>query len=591
MELSLICKKEGAGNRAFCMKKHALALLIALGLILPLVPATASALCTPFLPVQGGTGNCGLKPTFIYFGGTTATTPFATSSAFFFTTALNQLTLGVQSGTGRLRAPSATAASGNDGGKLQLDSGSGDGVGGGGELELNSGSGGASANGGNINATAGDGGATSGDGGSIGLAAGAATGGGGNGGDITLTPGAKNGAGIQGFVTIFDAASGIGAVLDTTSLSASDKTFTLPNTSGTFCLTTTCLTSANTLSTTSPWTVGQVAYVADNGHVTSVATGTVSSSGNVSVTAARNVLGGALTITVPWAFTPTTFAAQNVNSTSTPLWLKVALPSYSLIASSTLVNYASSTAMSAQFFCLTGDTCRSTWPTGTVTSITAGSGLNGGAITTAGTISLLSYISTSSSETATNVSVWASTAGTPAQLSGGDTTFTFTSATKKLVFLNGTSTNLSVTGSFFAPTTATVTATNANQVQVNTTSASSSLAFGANQLFATTSVSFMWSTTTPASTATDTIMIVLGPRGTTYNNMACRTTGGTSTVAIGTGAATSTYYIAGPKTPTPTTLTANNSFEAWQSLFIAIGNYSASTIPAVTCGFGRSYTY
>jgi len=53
----------------------------------------------------------------------------------------------------------------------------------------------------------------------------------------------------------------------------------------------------NQLSTTSPWTTGQVAFVNSNGNVSSVATGTVSAGSTaITVTAGRSVLGGALAI-------------------------------------------------------------------------------------------------------------------------------------------------------------------------------------------------------------------------------------------------------------------------------------------------------
>jgi hypothetical protein len=51
-----------------------------------------------------------------------------------------------------------------------------------------------------------------------------------------------------------------------------------------------------------------------------------------------------------------------------------------------------------------------------VTSIIAGAGLNGGTITSTGTLSLASYIATSSSETAGYLPYWTSTNGTPATL-------------------------------------------------------------------------------------------------------------------------------------------------------------------------------
>ena len=82
--------------------------------------------------------------------------------------------------------------------------------------------------------------------------------------------------------------------------------------------------------------------------------------------------------------------------------------------------------------------------TGTVTSITAGNGLNGGTITTSGTLSLKSYIATSSAETTSYVPFWASTNGTPANLSGGNSGFTFTNASTLLTITNASTTNLSV---------------------------------------------------------------------------------------------------------------------------------------------------
>ena len=58
----------------------------------------------------------------------------------------------------------------------------------------------------------------------------------------------------------------------------------------------------------------------------------------------------------------------------------------------------------------------STGGSGTVTSITGGLGLNGGAITTSGTLSLISYLATSSAETNGNLAYWTTSAGTPAKL-------------------------------------------------------------------------------------------------------------------------------------------------------------------------------
>ncbi len=59
----------------------------------------------------------------------------------------------------------------------------------------------------------------------------------GNGGDLLLFPGAKGGTGtIGGKVRITDRDSNIQAILDTTLLTTSDKTFSFPDSSGTFAL-------------------------------------------------------------------------------------------------------------------------------------------------------------------------------------------------------------------------------------------------------------------------------------------------------------------------------------------------------------------
>lgn len=70
------------------------------------------------------------------------------------------------------------------------------------------------------------------------------------------------------------------------------------------------------LGTTSPWTIGQVAYVDSNASVTSVATGTVSGSTGLSVTANRYVLGGNLVITND-GVTSISASAPLVNNLST----------------------------------------------------------------------------------------------------------------------------------------------------------------------------------------------------------------------------------------------------------------------------------
>lgn len=72
--------------------------------------------------------------------------------------------------------------------------------------------------------------------------------------------------------------------------------------------------------------------------------------------------------------------------------------------------------------CLTGDVCRTTWPS------SSGS----------------SAVATSSSETSGRIPFWTSTAATPATLSGGIAGFVFDSSLVKLTVTNASTTNLSI---------------------------------------------------------------------------------------------------------------------------------------------------
>lgn len=230
--------------------------------------------------------------------------------------------------------------------------------------------------------------------------------------------------------------------------------------------------------------------------------------------------------------------------------------------------------------------------TGTVISCTVATASVPGCIAAADWNTFSGKVATSSSETAADIPFWTTTSALIPKLSGGDSTFTFTSATKALVFLNGTSTNFSATGSFFTPTATTPSLGANGAIAVTTTAASSSIqVFSGGQfgVYATDTVSFTWSTSSPPTAATDTIAIVLGPRGQTFNMIACRALGGTATVGIGTGVATSTYFPAVTGTPSPAIM--SSAFQAWQTLFIAVGTYSATTVTQVSCGLGRSYSY
>jgi hypothetical protein len=74
----------------------------------------------------------------------------------------------------------------------------------------------------------------------------------------------------------------------------------------------------------------------------------------------------------PFTTTDTNFGATPQQSTTTPEWFK-GNGRWGLFASSTSVfDYASTTQLSAVSLCLTGDTCRTTWPSGSVSGGTTG---------------------------------------------------------------------------------------------------------------------------------------------------------------------------------------------------------------------------
>lgn len=124
--------------------------------------------------------------------------------------------------------------SGDSGDFLLLAAGAGLDTGGGGEIHLTGGQGGDTGQGGQVNIRAGNGGATSGDAGSM-IFSGGSTFGSGLPGDIRFNPG--TGSGQQGKIGFVNALQGVAAFIDTSLLNSTDRTFTFPNQSGTFALT------------------------------------------------------------------------------------------------------------------------------------------------------------------------------------------------------------------------------------------------------------------------------------------------------------------------------------------------------------------
>jgi len=86
-------------------------------------------------------------------------------------------------------------------------------------------------------------------GGTLSLVGGSSTGGNGNGGNIVIGPGAPNGSGVSGTIVLAkDISMNVFAVLDLSLISASNKTFTYPNLTGTFLV----ASAVNAVSPTAP---------------------------------------------------------------------------------------------------------------------------------------------------------------------------------------------------------------------------------------------------------------------------------------------------------------------------------------------------
>lgn len=141
------------------------------------------------------------------------------------------------------------------------------------------------------------------------------------------------------------------------------------------------------------------------------------------------------TDTFAWPFTPGTFGTTVTSATSTAIndtggLISTASSTIELLsifngtttnATSTNVDISGQLKYGSTSGCLQAASgvlsiLASNCNSGTVTSIAAGLGLNGGTITTSGTISEISYLATSTGETDGNLAYWTSTAGVPATL-------------------------------------------------------------------------------------------------------------------------------------------------------------------------------
>lgn len=223
------------------------------------------------------------------------------------------------------------------------------------------------------------------------------------------------------------------------------------------------------LSTTTPWTEGGLAAVGANQNLLySVATSTLSGSGVISVTTGAFTLG------------------------SNPISVSC-----------------------------------STCGVGSVTSITGGTGLNGGTITSAGTLSLKSYLATSTADTANQLAVFTSTNATPATF-GGFANFTFNSTTNTFVVINASTTNITASQSLFAADSA----------------ATIRRVTGIHALSFTLASSTVWQGTSSAATQFGDGGTIYAPFTGASETLQCGTNAGTLGVNIQDGGGTNKYLNA-----------------------------------------------
>lgn len=160
-----------------------------------------------------------------------------------------------------------------------------------------------------------------------------------------------------------------------------------------------------------------------------------------------------------------------------------------------------------------------------------------------------------------------------------------------------TTTGLTVSGQLGIPAAANPTigtpTSGFGVIAVDTTAASSSLHWKESTgnefaVFASTSVAFNYSTSTPAGTTT---LVVAGPtRKLSYSSIGCTSVGGTANIQLGNGTASTTMVTSGTSLTTAfTNLGANSTFDQGQSRLFAIGTFSATTVTQVTCSLMQGY--
>jgi hypothetical protein len=260
--------------------------------------------------------------------------------------------------------------------------------------------------------------------------------------------------------------------------------------------------------------------------------------------------------------------ASSTNLVTSDVWYSTGVNTFGQAATTTVtcagsVSCTTFNILGSSPITLTGN------DSGTVTSIVFGNGLNGGTVTTSGTVSVKNYISTSSAETATYVPFWTSTAGNPASLSGGVSGFTFASTGNLLTATNASTTNLTAGTSLGIPSSSNPSPTIAGYItqssnspyQIHIGNGGGTTVFDPRVAF---TLGVSTTTTWTATSSATSLPVFTFPAGTTVSSMSCTIQpSGATMEAEWTYANPSTYasvstYLAASSTPGIVTLSSNN---------------------------------
>lgn len=359
------------------------------------------------------------------------------------------------------------------------------------------------------------------------------------------------------------------ASIDWSLLHTATTTFTSP-------LVYTQSTNAVTLTTSGTWSglAGTASALAPGANINGTA---FTGASNITITAASSTL----------LANNNTFSGTNAYGT----------PSSLVLTNATGLPVAGGgTGASTLTGCLTGNGTGAITGSGTcntsaasVTSITGGLGLNGGAITGAGTLSLKNYLATSTADTANQVLYFTSTNATPATF-GGDTSLTYNGTTDLLTLLNASSTALSISAFLQIPNTTAETKTQAGVIGLDTTSnqlkvgnGTASVVYGNGNIYP----AFTYSTST-AWTGTTTRPLGTAFVGETWDAVECWTDAGTLNYQFHDGTNKMDMRQA-TGTVSRFAISTNNTFTASEKRFVDIGT-PATSPTYISCTVSKALT-